>query len=88
MAPELELAYAITVHKSQGSEFEAVVMPLSGYKSKMHYRNLLYTAVTRARSRLIILGQENTIAAMIENDRKTVRYTNLKELLLGEAEEA
>ena len=88
MAPELELAYAITVHKSQGSEFEAVVMPLSGYKSKMHYRNLLYTAVTRAKSRLIILGQENTIAAMIENDRKTVRYTNLKELLLGEAEEA
>ena len=70
MAPELELAYAITVHKSQGSEFEAVVMPLSGYKSKMHYRNLLYTAVTRAKSRLIILGQENTIAAMIENDRQ------------------
>ena len=63
-------------------------MPLSGYKSNMHYRNLLYTAVTRAKSRLIILGQENTIAAMIENDRKTVRYTNLKELLLGEAEEA
>ena len=54
----------------------------------MHYRNLLYTAVTRAKSRLIILGQENTIAAMIENDRKTGRYTNLKELLLGEVEEA
>lgn len=88
MAPELELAYAITVHKSQGSEFEAVVMPLSGYKSKMHYRNLLYTAVTRAKSRLILLGQENTVAAMIENNRKTVRYTNLKELLLGEAQEA
>ena len=62
--------------------------PHRGYTSKMHYRNLLYTAVTRAKSRLIILGQENTIAAMIENDRKTVRYTNLKELLLGEAEEA
>ncbi len=87
MAPELELAYAITVHKSQGSEFEAVVMPLTGYKSKMHYRNLLYTAVTRAKSRLIILGQEKTIAEMIANDRKTVRYTNLKEMLLGEVEE-
>lgn len=87
MAPELELAYAITVHKSQGSEFEAVVMPLTGYKSKMHYRNLLYTAVTRAKSRLIILGQEKTIAEMITNDRKTVRYTNLKEMLLGEVEE-
>ena len=57
MAPELELAYAITVHKSQGSEFDAVVMPITGSKSKMHYRNLLYTAVTRARRRLIILGQ-------------------------------
>ena len=87
MAPELELAYAITVHKSQGSEFEAVVMPLSSYKSKMHYRNLLYTAVTRAKSRLIILGQEKTILEMIENDRKTVRYTNIKEMLLGEVEE-
>ena len=87
MSPELELAYAITVHKSQGSEFEAVVMPLSSYKSKMHYRNLLYTAVTRAKSRLILLGQEKTIAEMIANDRKTVRYTNLKEMLLGEVEE-
>ena len=87
MAPELELAYAITVHKSQGSEFEAVVMPLSSYKSKMHYRNLLYTAVTRAKSRLIILGKEQTITDMIENDRKTIRYTNIKEMLLGEVEE-
>lgn len=53
----------------------------------MHYRNLLYTAVTRAKSRLILLGQEKTIAEMIANDRKTVRYTNLKEMLLGEVEE-
>src|SRR5699024_6301481 len=68
MAPELELAYAITVHKSQGSEFEAVVMPLASYKSKMHYRNLLYTAVTRAKSQLILLGQEYTIAEMIANN--------------------
>ena len=87
MAPELELAYAITVHKSQGSEFEAVVMPLASYKSKMHYRNLLYTAVTRAKSQLILLGQEYTIAEMIANNRKTVRYSNLKEMLLGEVEE-
>lgn len=87
MAPELELAYAITVHKSQGSEFDAVVMPLASYKSKMHYRNLLYTAVTRAKNMLIILGQEKTIAEMIANDRKTVRYTNLMEMLLDEVEE-
>ncbi len=49
MADELDLAYAITVHKSQGSEFESVVMPLMGYHSKLHYRNLLYTGVTRAK---------------------------------------
>ena len=48
---------------------------------------LLYTAVTRAKSRLVILGQENTIAEMIANDRKTVRYTNLREMLLDEVEE-
>ena len=87
MAPELELAYAITVHKSQGSEFDAVVMPITGSKSKMHYRNLLYTAVTRAKERLIILGQPRAIEEMVENDRKTVRYTNLKEMLLEQVSE-
>ena len=87
MAPELELAYAITVHKSQGSEFDAVVMPITGSKSKMHYRNLLYTAVTRAKERLIILGQPRAIEEMVANDRKTVRYTNLKEMLLEQVSE-
>ena len=87
MADQIELAYAITVHKSQGSEFEAVILPLMHHKSKMHYRNLLYTAVTRARSTLILLGVEATVAQMVENDRRTVRYTNLRELLQGEGEE-
>ena len=87
MAPELELAYAITVHKSQGSEFDAVVMPITGSKSKMHYRNLLYTAVTRAKERLIILGQPRAIEEMVANDRKTVRYTNLKDMLLEQVSE-
>lgn len=81
MADQLELAYAITVHKSQGSEFEAVVMPLMHYHSKMHYRNLLYTAVTRAKKNLIILGKESTVAEMVKNDRKMIRYTNLKNML-------
>lgn len=81
MADELDLAYAITVHKSQGSEFEAVIMPLVGYHSKLHYRNLLYTGVTRAKKMLIVVGQKGTVQNMVMNDRKTLRYTNLKAFL-------
>lgn len=76
-AQQLELAYAITVHKSQGSEFEAVVMPLMNYRSKMYFRNLFYTAITRARRMLILLGREDSVQAMVQNDRRTLRYTNL-----------
>ncbi len=86
MADQIELAYAVTVHKSQGSEFPAVILPIMGYKSKMHYRNLLYTAVTRAKNQLIILGAEKSIGYMVENDRRTIRYTNLLEILRGECE--
>lgn len=78
---QLELAYAITVHKSQGSEFEAVVMPLTGYHSKMHYRNLLYTAVTRAKKLLILVGSAGTVRYMVENNLRTVRYTGLCEFI-------
>jgi exodeoxyribonuclease V alpha subunit len=81
MIDEIEHAYAVTVHKSQGSEFEAVVMPLGSYHAILHYRNLLYTAVTRAKRLLIMLGNPETIRLMIENDRKTLRYTNLAALL-------
>lgn len=77
MLNEIDLAYAITAHKSQGNEFEAVVMPLLGRHKKLHYRNLLYTAVTRAKKLLIIVGQKATVEAMVENNRKTLRYTNL-----------
>lgn len=84
LADQIELAYAITVHKSQGSEFSAVVLPIMGYKSKMHYRNLLYTAVTRAKNQLIILGTEQSVNYMVANDKKTVRYTNLLEMLRGD----
>lgn len=86
MSDQLELAYAITVHKSQGNEFEAVVLPLMHYKGKMHYRSLLYTAVTRAKNRLILLGKPQTIQGMVDNDKKTIRYTNLLEALTGECE--
>ena len=80
-ADQLEHAYAITVHKSQGSEFQAVVMPLMQRHPKLHYRNLLYTGVTRARSLLVMDGDPGTVAEMVENDRRTLRYTNLKEML-------
>ncbi|MBP1581026.1 MAG: ATP-dependent RecD-like DNA helicase [Oscillospiraceae bacterium] len=86
MADQIELAYAVTVHKSQGSEFPAVILPIMGYKSKMHYRNLLYTAVTRAKNQLILLGVEPSVAYMVENDRRTIRYTNLLEMLKEECE--
>ena len=78
---QLELAYAITVHKSQGSEFDAVVMPVTGSRSKLFYRNLLYTAVTRAKKLLVLVGQASAIEEMVKNDRKTLRYTNLGHFL-------
>ena len=78
---ELELAYAVTVHKSQGSEFDCVVIPLFDTPSKLRYRNLLYTAITRAKKMLVIVGSENVFYDMVENDRKMLRYTMLKEFL-------
>lgn len=74
---EIDLAYAVTVHKSQGNEFDAVVLPLLGRHPKLHYRNLLYTAVTRAKKLLIVVGERETVQAMVQNNRKTLRYTNL-----------
>ena len=78
---ELEIAYAITVHKSQGSEFQAVVMPLLGGFPKLYYRNLLYTAVTRARRLLIMIGSQKVIYQMVENNRRMNRYTCLRDML-------
>ena len=76
-ASELELAYAVTVHKSQGNEFTAVVIPVFNTVSMLCYRNLFYTAITRAKDLLILVGNSRTIASMVENDRKTRRYTAL-----------
>ncbi len=78
---QLEPAYAVTVHKSQGSEFECVILPLFSVPEKLCYRNLLYTAVTRAKKLLIIIGSKEVFSAMVENDRKTLRYTLLKKFL-------
>lgn len=85
-AEDLELAYAVTVHKSQGSEFEAVVMPVFASPPPLTYRNLLYTAVTRAKSLLVMVGSADTVRRMVENDRRTLRYTGLRAFLTETAE--
>lgn len=85
-AGELEPAYAVTVHKSQGNEFTAVVIPVLDPPGQLRYRNLLYTGVTRAKQLLILVGRKSTIAAMIENDRKTRRYTGLGRFLARQEE--
>ncbi|MCQ2458748.1 MAG: ATP-dependent RecD-like DNA helicase [Ruminococcus sp.] len=84
-ADQIELAYAVTVHKSQGSEFEAVIIPLLDSFEKLCYRNLLYTAVTRAKRLLIIIGSEDDVSRMVENNRRTRRYTCLRSMLAGGA---
>ncbi len=78
---ELELAYAVTIHKSQGSEYPAVVLPLLSGPDLLMTRNLLYTGVTRARTCVTIVGSYDTFLRMIRNDRKTRRYTGLSELI-------
>ena len=79
--PELEIAYAVTVHKSQGSEFAAVVIPVSDLPEKLCYRNLLYTGVTRAKRLCILAGRPDTVARMTENIRQNLRYSCLADLL-------
>lgn len=81
---ELEHAYAITVHKSQGNEFEAVILPVCGIPLPLAYRNLLYTAVTRAKQLLILTGDRTQIEKMVQNGEKAARYSALKLFLLRE----
>mgnify|MGYP004561908837 CR=1 FL=1 len=82
-AAELELAYAITVHKSQGNEFSAVIMPMFPGPPQLYYRNLLYTGVTRAKNLVILVGTQQTVAAMVENNRKNLRYSGLYYFITG-----
>ena len=74
---ELELAYAITIHKSQGSEYPAVVIPLLSGPAMLMNRNLLYTAVTRARKCVTLVGNDTTFAQMIQNTSQQRRYSGL-----------
>ncbi len=84
---ELELAYAITIHKSQGSEYPAVVMPLLSGPRMLLNRNLLYTAVTRARRCVTVVGNEETFAEMIRNEKQQKRFSSLDVRLREMAEE-
>lgn len=84
---ELELAYAITIHKSQGSEYPAVVMPLLSGPRMLLNRNLLYTAVTRARRCVTVVGSEETFAEMIRNEKQQKRFSSLDVRLREMAEE-
>ncbi|MBQ4313390.1 MAG: ATP-dependent RecD-like DNA helicase [Clostridia bacterium] len=81
-AEQLEHAYAITVHKSQGSEFPAVIIPVCPGPPQLQYRSLLYTAVTRAKSLLILVGQRDIVEAMVCGQRKGKRYTALAHFLV------
>ena len=86
MLEELELAYAITIHKSQGSEYPAVVIPLlSGPKMLMN-RNLLYTAVTRAKKCVTLVGDEHTFTDMVDNISEQRRYCGLKDRIMEQAD--
>ena len=80
-ASELDFAYAITVHKSQGNEFDCVVIPMFPGPSQLYYRNLLYTAVTRAKKTLILVGNPYTVEIMVNNNRQTKRYSGLQYFL-------
>ena len=84
---QLTLAYAISIHRSQGSEFPVVVLPLTTQHYVMLQRNLLYTAITRAKQMIVIVGTPKALKLAIANDKVTQRYTTLKERLRGEVGE-
>ncbi len=80
---ELEPAYAITVHKSQGSEYPIVILPMGNVPPMLRSRNLLYTAVTRAQMMVILVGRDSVCLAMVKNNRQAKRYTGLSHWLRG-----
>ena len=86
--PELEPAYAMTIHKSQGSEFPVVVIPAAEVPAKLCYRNLFYTGITRARRLCVVAGRRDTVSAMVENVRQNLRFSCLGALLKEEAAQA
>lgn len=83
MLSELEHAWAMTVHKSQGSEYRAVVLCLTDGPEQLLHRGILYTAVTRARELLVLVGDDNIVHKMIDNHKQTRRYSGLRARLAG-----
>ena len=81
---DLEHAYAITVHKSQGSEYPVVIIPMCSASPMLLTRNLLYTAVTRAQKMAVLVGKESIMRQMVDNNRQSMRYTGLADRLRGE----
>ena len=81
---ELDLAYAITIHKSQGSEFEIVIIPVLTQHFKMLFRNLIYTGLTRARKLAVFVGTRKALAMSVKNQDTRSRQTALKELLTSQ----
>ena len=83
---DLELAYCISVHKSQGSEFPAVVLPVWNWPPMLMTRNLLYTAVTRARKLVVLVGREDCLHRMVANNRIAMRFSALSRRLVAAKE--
>ena len=81
MLRKLEHAYAITIHKSQGSEYDAVIIPITAFTHNLLYRNLLYTGVTRAKKMIIVIGTKELVKTMVDNNKKMLRYSLLRPLL-------
>ena len=80
---DLSLAYAITIHKSQGSEYPVVILPMYYCAPMLMSRNLLYTAVTRAKKMVVMVGRSDVPMRMVENNREILRYTTLKERIIS-----
>ena len=79
--PQLEHAWAVTVHKSQGSEFKSVILCISDTPNELQYRNLLYTAFTRAKELLVVVGRSEIMARMVHNSKKQLRYSGVKHFI-------
>jgi exodeoxyribonuclease V alpha subunit len=80
---EVSLAYAVTIHKSQGSEFPAVVIPLAAQHYMLLQRNLIYTGITRGKRLLVLIGQKKALGIAVRNDRPQRRYSGLLSTLQG-----
>jgi exodeoxyribonuclease V alpha subunit len=83
----VSLAYAVTIHKSQGSEFPAVVIPLATQHYRLLQRNLIYTGITRGKKLVVVIGQKKAFSIGLHNDRPQRRYSGLLSNLRGERQE-